>query len=137
MESNAALAWFRRVLWVGIVANCALAVPTLLAPERMIELSALPPASPLVWPQFAGLLLILLTIFYMPAGVDPLRYRANAWFAVGARLAGVIFFLGFQPAAYRMLGFIDLVFFVPEAILLVIAFRAAGAVPAGSKGAFA
>ena len=137
MGSYVALAWFRRVLWLGIVANCALAVPTLLAPERMIAFSALPPASPLVWPQFAGLLLILLSIFYMPAGIDPLRYRATAWSAVGSRLAGVVFFLGFQPAAYRMLGYFDLVFFVPEAILLAMAFWEAGAVAAGSKGAFA
>ena len=49
-----------------------------------------------------------------------------AWLAVASRLAGVIFFVGFQPAAYHPLGYFDLVFFVPEAILLVMASRAAG-----------
>ena len=33
---------------------------------------------------------------------------------MASRLAGVIFFVGFQPAEYRMLGYFDLVFFVPE-----------------------
>ena len=35
---NAPLAWFQRVLWLGIAANVALAVPTLLIPERMLAL---------------------------------------------------------------------------------------------------
>ena len=29
---NAPLAWFQRVVWLGIVANLALALPTLLVP---------------------------------------------------------------------------------------------------------
>jgi hypothetical protein len=118
-----ALRWFRRVLWLGIVANLALAVPTLLAPAALIALSGLPAATPTLWPQFAGLLLLLLSVFYAPAAVDPVRYRAVAWLAVASRLAGVIFFVGFQPAAYHALGYFDLVFFVPEAILLVVASR--------------
>jgi len=60
-------------------------------------------------------------VFYMPAGIDPDRYRAIAWLAVGSRLAGVIFFVGTQPAEYRMLGYFDLVFLIPEAILLTMA----------------
>jgi hypothetical protein len=115
--------WFKRVLWLGILANFGLAVPTLVAPGRMIELIGLPPATPLLWPQFAGLLLILLSIFYMPAGIDFVRYRATAWSAVGSRLAGVIFFLGFQSREYAFCGYFDLVFLVPEAILLTLATR--------------
>src|SRR5215203_6366251 len=120
---NAPLAWFQRVLWLGIAANLALAVPTLLMPERMLVLSSLPPAAPLLWPRFAAWLLILLSAFYVPAAVDAIRYRTIAWLAVGARLAGVAFFLT-QAAEYRTLGAVDLVFFVPEAILLLMASRA-------------
>jgi hypothetical protein len=115
---TAADAWFRRVLWLGIIANMGLAVPTLVAPERTMALSGVPIAVPVLWPRFAGLLLILLSVFYMPAGVDPNRYRVVAWLAVGARLAGVVFFVGFQAAEYHMLGYFDLVFFVPEILLL-------------------
>ena len=117
--------WFKRVLWIGILSNFALAVPTLLVPARMVELTGIPPATPLLWVQFAALLLMLLSIFYMPAGIDYVRYRANAWMAVGSRLAGVIFFVGFQSREYHMFGYFDLVFLVPEAILLTLAVRSA------------
>jgi hypothetical protein len=122
-SNNAAGRWFQRVIWLGILSNLALAVPTLIAPERMIVLTRLPPASPVLWVQFSGLLLILLSIFYVPAGIDFVRYRATAWMAVGSRLAGVIFFVGFQSREYHMLGYFDLVFFVPEAMLLTLARR--------------
>jgi hypothetical protein len=125
--------WFMRVLWLGILSNLALAVPTVLAPARMIELTGLPQATPLVWPQFAGLLLILLSIFYMPAGIDFVRYRVTAWSAVGSRLAGVIFFVGVQSREYHMLGYFDLVFAVPEAILLTLAFRSIAGTPDGLR----
>ena len=109
--------WFGRVMWVGILANFALAVPTLLFPDRMLEFTNLPLATPIMWVRFAALLLILLSVFYMPAAVDPDRYRATAWMAVLSRLAGVLFFLT-QPREYLMFGLFDLVFFVPESILL-------------------
>jgi hypothetical protein len=120
MPTTNALQWFKRVLWIGIVANVALAVPTLVAPERVMAFAGLPVATPVLWPRFAAWLLLLLSVMYMPAGVDPVRYRATAWSAVGARLAGVVFFLGFQAAVYRPMGYFDLVFLVPEAILLAV-----------------
>jgi hypothetical protein len=118
MNAESARTWFRRVMWLGILANLALAIPTLLMPERMIELTNLPPAAPLLWPRFAALLLVLLSIFYMPAAGNPDRYRTTAWTAVGSRLAGFLFFLT-QPREYLMLGLFDLVFFIPEVILLM------------------
>ena len=115
-----ALRWFRRVVWLGILANFALAVPTLVAPARMIRLIGLPPATPLIWPQFAALLIVLLSLFYMPAAINPTRYRVIAWLAVLGRFAGVIFFLVFQSPEYRMLGYFDLIFFVSELALLLM-----------------
>ena len=115
--------WFSRVVWLGIVCNLALAVPTLVAPEQTMMLTGMPPASPLLWPQFSALLLVLLSIFYIPAALDFARYQITAWCTVASRLAGVIFFVGFQPAAYHVLGYFDLVFFIPEAVLLTLAFK--------------
>jgi len=113
--------WFRRVVWLGIAANVALAIPTIAAPDQMVAFTRLPTVTPHLWVRFAGLLLILLSAFYAPAAMDPDRYRANAWLAVVSRLAGVVFFMG-EPV-YRMLGLFDLVFFLPEAVLLFFATR--------------
>jgi hypothetical protein len=124
ISSTKAGRWFTRVMWLGIVANIGLSAATLIAPARMLALNSLPPATPDLWPRFAALLLILLSVFYMPAAIDPDRYRANAWFAVGSRLVGVLFFMT-QPSDYRMLGAVDLVFFIPEAALLLLALRQA------------
>ena len=119
--------WFSRAVWLGIVANVVLAIPTLAAPDQVIAFSRLPTVTPVVWARFAALLLILLSAFYAPAAIDPDRYRANAWLAVVSRLAGVVFFIG--DPIYRVLGLFDLVFLLPEALLLFAATRgeAAGA----------
>jgi len=122
-----------RVMWIGIVANIALAIPTLIDPATMLDLNSLPDADPLLWPQFAALLLILLSAFYAPAAIDPDAYRANAWLAVAARLVGVVFFLIFQPPEYQALGFVDLVFFIPEVILLVVAVGRASSAPLATR----
>jgi mono/diheme cytochrome c family protein len=64
----------------------------------------------------------LLSLFYIPAARQPLRYPLVSWLAVLARLAGVVFFLGFNRD-YYLLGVFDLAFFIPEAILLSLAVR--------------
>jgi hypothetical protein len=110
--------WFQRVVWIGIFANVVLAAPTLLWPERMLELSRLPVPSPAIWVQFAALLLLLLSLFYVPAALDMRRYRPNAWLAVVGRLAGVVFFLT-QARAYWLFALFDLVFFIPLAFFLL------------------
>ena len=120
--SNRPLVWFSRVMWLGVAVNVALSIATLAAPTRILALNGLPPAAPLLWPRFAAWLLILLSVFYVPAALDPARFRVNAWLAVLARLAGVLFFAT-QATTYWGLGAVDLVFFVPEAILLTAASR--------------
>ena len=122
VRSKAAV-WFGRVVWLGILANFALAVPALFVPDRVIAFSNLPPAIPLMWPRFSAWLLILLSLFYMPGAIDPYKYRVTAWLSVVSRLAGVFFFWVTQPPEYRLFGTFDFVFLVPEAILLPIALR--------------
>jgi hypothetical protein len=134
-DPDGAVRWFSRVVWLGIVANLALAVPTLFAPDRLLEMSHLPVTVPIMWTQFSALLLILLSAFYVPAALDPLRYTLVAWLSVFARLAGVIFFVLFQAREYHLLGYFDLVFFVPEAVLLFIATRSASAGGASPRAA--
>ena len=126
--------WLKRVIWLGIFANLALALPTLAAPDFMIDRVGLPTATPVLWPRFAGLLLIILSVFYTPAATDLDRYRIVAWFAVASRAAGVLFFM--PQATYRMLGLFDLVFLVPEFLLLLVAINSTtGALAAKPTGA--
>ena len=120
--------WFGRVVWLGILANCLLALPTLVMPGPLLALFALPQATPLMWPSFAALLLLLLSAFYVPAALRPMRYLPVSWLTVLARLAGVIFFCFFNRT-YIQLGFFDLIFLVPEAALLSLAVREAKAHP--------
>lgn len=114
--------WFSRVVWLGIVSNFALAIPTLFVPDKMLSLFHLEPAFPLVWLRFAANLLILLSLFYTLAAINPYYYQKNAWLAVFSRLAGFTFFL-FQPKAYLIFGLYDLTFAIPEGILLMLALR--------------
>lgn len=122
MNPNTAARWFGRVMWVGIFANLALALPTIAAPTLMIDMMSLPTASPDLWPRFAAVLLVILSVFYMPAAVDVHRYRVPAWMAVASRATGVVFFL-VEGSPYLMFALFDFVFFVPEAILLTIVAR--------------
>jgi hypothetical protein len=93
---NRYAAWFRRVVVIGVLVNLALAVPGLFIPNAVIDFVGGTPVVEQVWPSFASLLLILLSLFYLPAALDPFSYRLVAWMAVGARLAGAAFFLGFH-----------------------------------------
>jgi hypothetical protein len=126
---NKAATWFGRVVWLGILANLALAIPTLIIPDRMLVLTGLPAVTPLLWTRFSAWLLILLSLLYIPGANDPYRYVATARLSVVSRLAGVLFFAT-QAAEYWMLGAFDFVFLVPEAILLTMALRHAPATDA-------
>ena len=110
-------------MWLGIVANSALAIPTLIAPQWMLSAASLPPATPLLWTRFSAWLLLLLSLLYVPSALDCYRYMLVAWLAVIARLAGVVFF-SVQPSEYYPLRFFDLMFFVPELLLLMMAMKA-------------
>jgi len=116
--------WFGRLVWLGIVANFGLAIPGLFWPEQVLAFVGFPPASPPLWPSFACLLLILLSLFYMPGAINPFHYRANAYLAVFSRLVGFGFFLT-GPSIYYLLGLYDLAFAIPQGILLLLALKTA------------
>ncbi len=120
---NTYAAWFRRIVLLGVAVNLVLALPTLFVPEKMLALFNLPLVVPVIWVQFSANLLILLSLFYIPAAIDPFRYQASAWLAVFARIAGVIFFLT-QSREYLLFGLLDLTFAIPEGVLLILAYRA-------------
>lgn len=126
--TNKYAVWFGRVVWLGVIANFMFVVPTLIAPRRVLAFFDLAPTNTPIWVQFAIYLLGLLSLFYIPAAVNPYHYRANAYLAIFARLAGTVFFLAAYlffgyPRQYVTFGIFDFVFAVPEAILLYLAFK--------------
>ena len=87
--------WIARhtlLVWLGILLNFAFAVSLLLDPNTFLALFNIP-TGPTLWPRFAGLLLIIVSLYYIPPTIDLERYRANAWLAiVPSRSAGATFF---------------------------------------------
>jgi hypothetical protein len=124
MDENKYLLWFSRVVWAGIVSNLLLALLAITATTAVIEFLKLPPAEPLVWPRFASFLLILLSGFYVAAARDPLHNLYTSFWTVACRFGGVAFF-SIVGGNYIVFGLFDLIFGLPEAILLWLGLSAA------------
>lgn len=115
--------WLSLVVSLGILVNLLFALSALSRPEATLAFLGLGPATPLVWPRWSGLLLALLSMLYIPAALDPDRYRSLAWLATVTRFVGAVFFLGqiltrHLPAEFFPFGITDLGFGVLQALLL-------------------
>lgn len=130
--------WFSRVVLFGVFVNISLAIPTLVSPNLMMELLRRPLTHEPVWPRFAAVLLIALSVMYLPGARDPVRNRLPAWVAVLARFSVMVFFLA---TPYRhdwaLFGWMDGAFFAVQGSLLVLAERAARARGAENSSAVA
>lgn len=115
--------WFRRAIWLGILADWALGIPVIFAPETVLDLLGFRQTMDPVWAAFAGLLVVLLSLFYIPGAQNPHRYRFNAWFAVLARPPGVIFFLFLWKGNYPAFGLLDGALFLIQLPLLLLTLR--------------
>jgi mono/diheme cytochrome c family protein len=134
-----ALLWFQRIVWIGIIANVVLTLTSIIFTEQVIALLALDPATPLVWPKFGAFGILLLTGFYIPAGIDPCRSPFATAFTVVCRFAG-FFFFAIVGGRYIAFGLFDLIFGAPQAVFLYLAWRrtkdaAQGRPPGGRGGA--
>jgi len=125
MDKSTYALWFKRAVWLGIIADWVLAIPVIFAPERILDLLGLRPTQDPVWTAFAALLVLLLSLFYIPGANRPDRYRFNAWLAVFARPPGVIFFLVLYPDLYPPFGLLDGALFLIQFPLLLLTLRAA------------
>jgi len=115
--------YFRWVVLVGVLVNLSLGIPGIFLPAQLVALFGAPPPSHPIWASFASLLLVLLSLFYIPAALNPFRHRAAAYLTVAARFGGVWFFLAYH-GLYPLAGYLDLAFGSVQAILLFLAFRA-------------
>ncbi|SDL04318.1 hypothetical protein SAMN05192555_102257 [Franzmannia pantelleriensis] len=108
---------------LGVVANLLFALPAVVAPDAVIRLIGGGAVAEPVWPAFAAWLLILLSLFYLPAAYDPFHYRAIAMLTVLARFAGVVFFTLLHPQ-FALFALMDLFFGVTQGALLLLLRRA-------------
>lgn len=87
--------WIARhafLVWLGIFLNLLLIVPLFFYPEWVLGLFHLP-LDQTIWARFAAGLLMIISIFYIPATIDIDRYRVFAWLAIlPSRTFGAMFF---------------------------------------------
>ena len=114
-----ALRWYRWLVWAGIVSNIVVSVVSIIYPAEVLTFVGVDPATPLIWPRLAVMLLALLSIFYIPAALDPCAHRFSAVFAVVCRLAGTTFF-AVVGGRYIPFSLFDFVFGAPQAICLYL-----------------
>jgi mono/diheme cytochrome c family protein len=129
-----ALRWFRWLVWVGIVVNIVVSTVSIIYPAEVLAFVGVDPATPLIWPRLAVMLLALLSIFYIPAALDPCAHRFSAIYTVVCRFAGAAFF-AVVGGRYLVFALYDFVFGAPQAILLYLAWRRmkAGAEPSAGR----
>jgi len=124
--------WFKRVVWLGILANWGFGVWALFVNPYQIPLVLnLGEINTSIWIFNYSILLVLLSCFYIPAASDPLTYRVNAWLLVVGRLVpassyfiGV--YLGFMPRGFLTLGMADGAFGIVQLFLLLRVLKDAG-----------
>jgi len=114
---------YRWVACIGIGANMLFVLPLVFVPHVMLRFLNVG-GEPVAWAQEAGLLLGIISVFYIPALFDLDRFRPFAWLAIfPSRAFGVLFtfiavlFLGANDAF--LLGVVlDLPFAVAQTFIL-------------------
>ncbi len=126
---NAYAKWFGRVVWLGIIINLFFVVPLCFFPEALLSLLRMQIPLPTIWVRAAGLLLLEISILYIPGALDPFRYKATAWMSVLVTRGGgssffliAVFFFG-QELGFLSIAVVDLFFGVVEGVLLYLALR--------------
>ncbi|NWA10809.1 hypothetical protein [Pseudomonas gingeri] len=85
--------WFQRFIWIGIVMNMVFALPALFAPALLTSVVGLPPVLSAPWLENAGMLLVGISVFYMPSGFNARRFPIHSWLCVLTRLIAVAFWI--------------------------------------------
>ena len=115
MQINQTLSkiWFGRVVWFGVLVNWAFAFWVLFGDANtLMEMLDLGEPQSTLWLYNYSVLLVILSLFYIPAARDCVRYRVNAWLLIVGRLIpAFIYFvgvaMGFMPDGFLLLGLAD------------------------------
>ena len=126
---NAYAKWFSRMVWLGIVVNMFFVIPLCFFPDVLLSLLKMQIPVPIIWVRAAGLLLLELSILYIPGAIDPYRYKATAWMSVVVtRGAGATFFLSAvlffgQDLGFITIALVDAFFVIVQGTLLFLAMK--------------
>jgi hypothetical protein len=122
--------WFQRAVVIGVLLNVlGMALPFILAPQWYLDWFGLPGGgASVVWMRQAGLLLLFISLLYLPGGSDPVRYSLNAKFGVAVRMMiGIYWFwlvyVEGRSAAFVKFGVLDCSYAALNGLLLWRAIR--------------
>jgi len=108
--------WIARhsiLIWIGIALNLLLIIPLFFFPERMLAFLNLPPLTQTIWARASGMLLAIISVFYVPTTFDFARFRPYAWLAVfpsrtfGTTFFALAVFVFNQAPAFLIVSLID------------------------------
>jgi hypothetical protein len=127
---NKFVRWFNITTFIGVLINIlGMALPFVLAPQWYLDWFGLPGGGgSVVWMRQAGLLLLFISILYLPGGSDPIRYSLNAKFAVLVRMTigsywlWLVFVEG-QSRSFLIFGAVDCVYAIFNGFLLWLAIK--------------
>jgi hypothetical protein len=120
---------FKYVVWFGVAVNWAFGIWAIfIDPHGLLETLRLGPQASILWLYNYSVLLMILSLFYLPAAKNPFRYRANAWLLIVGRLVPASTFLfgylvGLMPRGFLTLMLGDGTIGILELILLIKVFR--------------
>ena len=119
-KPNPAAWWFSFVVWLGIAGNALFVAQELFMPDSVNFGLGLPVGLPTVWNQAHAMMVLSLSIFYMPAALDPLRDPDYSWLLVLSRFLAAIFwvFIWRSNPAFLSYLIVDGAFGVVQGILL-------------------
>ena len=115
---------FRIVVWLGVIANWSFGLWVVFGDgHTLLAMLRLGQQGELLWLYNYSILLMILSLFYIPAASDPFRYRANAWLLIAGRLVPASTFLigvvlDYMPAGFFTLFMADGTFGFVELVLL-------------------
>jgi hypothetical protein len=128
---------FRATVSFGFVVNMLFALPALFAPRFLERLLNLHPSSTPEWLQNVGILLIIISVMYIPAMLAPFRYLFISYLLIAGRFAaGVLFLSGLlfmnYPSGFWTLALNDLILAPVQAVSFYYLLKLGGPPPEGA-----
>ncbi|MBV8895183.1 MAG: hypothetical protein JO051_01635, partial [Acidobacteriaceae bacterium] len=120
---NKSAAWFSRVVWLGIIFNLLFVAEQIFAPDMVNVGMGVPVTGTTVWNVAHGAMVLALSLLYIPAAIDPLKYPLYSWMIVLSRLIAAVLWAFVATSQPGFIGALvmDGSFGVAEGILLQFA----------------